>query len=45
METQESVLASIRKDYSFISVDLKDIYLQVPVHQDHRCYLRFMVDG
>ena len=45
METQESVLASIRKDDWFVSVDLKDAYLQVPVHQEHRRYLRFMVDN
>ena len=28
-----------------ISVDLKDAYLQVPIHPDSRKFLRFVVDG
>ena len=28
-----------------VSIDLKDAYLQVPVHPDSRRFLRFVVDG
>ena len=45
METPRSVLSSIRPDDWMISLDLQDAYLQVPVHHDSRCYLRFVVAG
>ena len=41
METVQSVLSSIRKDDWMISLDLKDAYLQVPIHPNSRKYLRF----
>ena len=28
-----------------VSIDLKDMYLQIPVHSDSRCFLRFVVYG
>ena len=45
METPRSVLSSIRPGDWMISLDLQDAYLQVPVHHDSRCYLRFVVAG
>ena len=41
METVQSVLTSIRRGDWMISIDLKDAYLQVPVHPDSRKFLRF----
>ena len=43
METQQSVLQSLRPGDWMVSLDLKDAYLQVPVHSESRCYLRFCV--
>ena len=45
METLRSVLASVRQDDWMVSIDLKDAYLQVPVHPRSRKYLRFVVQG
>ena len=42
METQQSVLRSVRAGDWMVSVDLKDAYLQVPIHQESRKYLRFV---
>ena len=44
METQQSVLQSLRPGDWMASLDLKDTYLQVPVHPESRCYLRFCVE-
>ena len=41
METPQSILRSIW----MVSLDLRDAYLQVPVHHDSRRYLRFVVAG
>ncbi|XP_066946938.1 uncharacterized protein [Macrobrachium rosenbergii] len=41
METSQLVLRSVRRDDWMISVDLKDAYLQVPVHPESRKFLRF----
>ena len=43
METQQSVLQSLRPGDWMASLDLKDAYLQVPVCPESRCYLRFCV--
>ena len=43
METQQSVLQSLRPGDWMVSLDMKDAYLQVPVHPESRCYLRFCV--
>ena len=43
METQQSVLQSLRPGGWMVSLDLKDAYLQVPVHPEPRHYLRFCV--
>ena len=42
METPQSVLRSVRKGDWMVSIDLKDAYLQVPIHQDSRKYMRFV---
>ena len=44
METLQSVLSVQRGDW-MVSLDLKDAYLQVPVHPDSRKYLRFIAFG
>ena len=41
METVQSVLTSIRQGNWMCSIDLKDAYLQVPIHLNSRKYLRF----
>ena len=43
METLQSVLLSVRLGDWMVSLDLKDAYLQVPMHPDSRKFLRFMV--
>ena len=45
METPQSVLRSVRKGDWMVSIDLKDAYLQVPVHPDSRRFLRFVSGG
>ena len=45
METPASVVASVREGDFLASVDLKDAYFQVPIHQESRKYLRFLSEG
>ena len=45
METIQSVLLSVRQGDWMASIDLKEAYLQVPVHPDSRRFLRFLARG
>ena len=45
METLQSVLLSVQRGGWMVSLDLKDTYLQVPIHPDSRKYLKFVVSG
>ena len=45
METVTSVLLSIREGDFLASIDLKDAYFQIPVHQSSWKLLRFLVWG
>ena len=45
METIRSVLLSVRQGDWMASIDLKEAYLQVPVHPDSRRFLRFVARG
>ena len=45
MGTIQSVLFSIRPGDWMVSIDLKEAYLQIPVHLDSRKYLRFVAFG
>ena len=45
METVASMLLSIREGDFLTSIDLKDVYLQIPVHQLSRKLLRFLSEG
>ena len=45
METIQSVLLSVRQGGWMASIDLKEAYLQVPVHLDSRRFLRFVAQG
>ena len=45
METAASMLLSVREGDFLASVDLKDAYFQVPVHQSSRKLLRFTSEG
>ena len=45
METIQSVLLSVRQGDWMASIDLKEAYLQVPVHPDSRHFLRFESKG
>ena len=42
METIQSVLLSVHQDDWMASIDLKEAYLQIPVHPDSRPFLRFV---
>ena len=44
MESNQSVLQSIRSFDWMISIDLKDAYLQVPIHPNSRKFLRFVAN-
>ena len=45
METIQSVLLSIRQGDWMASIDLREAYLQVPVHPESRHFLRFVSHG
>ena len=45
METIQSVLFSIRLGDWMASIDLREAYLQVPVHPESRLFLRFVSNG
>ena len=45
MESLQSVLLSVHQGDWMVSLDLKDAYLQVPMHSESRKFLRFMVGG
>ena len=44
METQGSVRSAIRSQEWTVSIDVRDAYLHVPMHQAVRKYLRFVVN-
>ena len=44
-KTIQSVLLSVRQGDWMASIDLKEAYLQVPVHPDSRRFLRFVAQG
>ena len=41
METAKSVMSTLKRGMWTTSVDLKDAYFHVPMHKNHRKYLRF----
>ena len=45
MDTNQLVLRALRRDDWMFSINLKDAYLQVPVHPDSCRYLRFVENG
>jgi hypothetical protein len=45
METLKTVTELITPGCWFYSLDLKDAYYSMPVHEDMRKYLRFMFEG
>ena len=45
METIQSVLLSVCQGDWMASIDLKEAYLQVPVHPESRPFLRFVTNG
>ena len=45
METLQSVLLSVCTGDWMVSLDLRDAYLQVPIHPESRKFLRFVVGG
>ena len=45
METLQSVVLSVRAGDWMVSLDLKDAYLQVPMHPESRKFLRFVAWG
>ena len=45
METNQSVLRAVRRGDWMVSIDLKDAYLQIPVHPDSRRFLQFVAFG
>ena len=45
METSQTVLRSVRRNDWMVSIDLKDAYLQIPIHPKSRRFLRFTAGG
>jgi len=45
MESLKHVISMIRPNCFMASVDLKDAYYSVPIHQDHEKYLKFEWKG
>ena len=45
METIQSVLLSVRQGDWMASIDLKEAYLQVPIHPESHPFLRFVAHG
>ena len=45
METSQTVLRAVRRNDWMVSIDLKDAYLQIPIHPASRRYLRFTAGG
>lgn len=45
MDTLAKVLNLVKRGDYAISLDLKDAYLHVPIHMNHRKFLRFCVNG
>ena len=45
METIQSVLLSVHQGDWMASIDLKEAYLQVPIHLESRPFLRFVAQG
>ena len=45
METNQSVLRAVQSSDWMVSIDLKDVYLQIPMHPNSRPFLRFVVFG
>ena len=45
METSQTVLHAVRRNDWMVSIDLKDAYLQIPIHPASRRYLRFTARG
>ena len=45
METVASVLLSVREGDFLAFIDLKDAYIQIPIHQSSRKLLRFLSEG
>ena len=45
METSQTVLHAVRRNDWMVSIDLKDAYLQIPIHPASRRFLRFTAGG
>ena len=45
METTKSILAAVRPGDWMVSIDLKDAYFHIAIHEDFRKYLRFAING
>ena len=45
METSQTVLHSVCRNDWMVSIDLKDAYLQIPIHPASRKFLRFTAGG
>ena len=45
METAQTVLRSVRRNDWMVSIDLKDAYLQIPIHPASCRYVRFTAGG
>ena len=45
MESLKHALHIVRQGSFLASIDIKDAFYSVPIHEDHRKYLKFMWDG
>ena len=45
MESLKHVVSMVKPNGFMTSVDLKDVFYSVPIHQDHQKFLKFAVVG
>ena len=45
LDVDQMVLRAVRRNDWMVSIDLKDVYLQIPIHPASRRYLRFTAGG
>ena len=45
MEHLDAVCSIVTKGDYFVSIDLQDAYFSIPIHRDHKKFLRFFLGG
>ncbi|KAL7297380.1 hypothetical protein TKK_0009764 [Trichogramma kaykai] len=45
MESHKTAISLLQEDYFMASIDIKDAFYSVPIHESHRKYLRFQYEN